>query len=129
MNQTEKEEWIAALRSGEFQQRQNWLDADGRQCCLGVKCILDVRANRHGIVQDNPPHSLHPPNTIAYGYGDKFGIIQATASFPLPYIYHKWGLTEDQMYKLAELNDGDDFSPSLTFVEIAQWIDDNIAAE
>lgn len=129
MNQTEKDEWIAALRSGEFRQGQSWLDADGRQCCLGVKCILDVRANRHGIVQENSPHPLHPPNTIAYGYRDKFSIVHSTSSLPLEYIYHKWGLTEDQMHKLAELNDGDDSSPALTFVEIAQWIDDNIPVE
>ena len=44
MNQEVKTLWTGALRSGEFTQGKNYLDADGKQCCLGVLCILAVRA-------------------------------------------------------------------------------------
>ena len=38
-----KEDWVEALRSGEFVQGHDRLDWDDAQCCLGVLCdILDI---------------------------------------------------------------------------------------
>lgn len=40
-----KQQWCAALRSGEYRQGQNNLKCtDGRLCCLGVLCELAVGA-------------------------------------------------------------------------------------
>lgn len=43
MNQAIKEKWVAALRSGEFEQgRRNLRSSDDKFCCLGVLChIID----------------------------------------------------------------------------------------
>ena len=41
MNPEIKAKWLAALRSGEYQQGQNWLkNGKGGFCCLGVLCDL-----------------------------------------------------------------------------------------
>jgi hypothetical protein len=38
-----KEQWIAALRSGEYRQGMAALKRDGRFCCLGVLCDLHAK--------------------------------------------------------------------------------------
>lgn len=43
MNPEIKAKWIAALRSGEYEQRRTWLCVDGLYCCLGVLCDLAVK--------------------------------------------------------------------------------------
>ncbi len=35
-----RKEWIAALRSGKYEQGRTRLDYDGKYCCLGVACKL-----------------------------------------------------------------------------------------
>ena len=40
--------WVAALRSGEYEQATGGLRDDGSYCCLGVACELGVRA---GVVE------------------------------------------------------------------------------
>ena len=41
-----KNEWIPALRSGEFAQTAHRLATHGRYCCLGVACELRARAGK-----------------------------------------------------------------------------------
>lgn len=74
MNNEEKlvefREWVAALRSGEFKQGTNYLaytfgEDEILYCCLGVKCELDVRANRREIKKQVP----HEYDTVIQ-YGD-----------------------------------------------------------
>jgi hypothetical protein len=36
VNQQQKEQWLAALRSGQYQQGSTWLHDKGKYCCLGV---------------------------------------------------------------------------------------------
>lgn len=39
-----QQRWVAALRSGEFEQERGWLRSkDGKYCCLGVLCELHRR--------------------------------------------------------------------------------------
>lgn len=48
MNQQQKEQWLAALRSGKYQQGTRRLQNSGRYCCLGVVrevCALPVAGN------------------------------------------------------------------------------------
>lgn len=40
MNQGIKAKWVAALRSGAYQQGQGALKSDDKFCCLGVLCDL-----------------------------------------------------------------------------------------
>jgi hypothetical protein len=47
-----KQEWIAALRSGEYEQGQNALNAGGKLCCLGVLCEVAIR---HGVIPAGRP--------------------------------------------------------------------------
>lgn len=47
MNPTIKKEWVAALRSGEYEQGTGYLRSGNEFCCLGVLCDI---ALRKGIV-------------------------------------------------------------------------------
>lgn len=47
MNPEVKAAWVAALRSGKYQQGKNYLALEGKFCCLGVLCEL---ALKHGII-------------------------------------------------------------------------------
>lgn len=44
MKRSFRDEWTTALRSGEHVQGRVKLDHDGKKCCLGVRCHLDVAA-------------------------------------------------------------------------------------
>ena len=46
------EAWIAALRSGQCKQGQNYLEADGKFCCLGVLCHVLCKRPELGIEMD-----------------------------------------------------------------------------
>lgn len=46
---TTKEEWIAALRSGEFKQGKSRLVSNDGYCCLGVMCEVSTNANQLSI--------------------------------------------------------------------------------
>jgi len=45
MNSKIKEKWLNALRSGEYNQQQNYLKTDEGFCCLGVLCDLYAKEN------------------------------------------------------------------------------------
>ena len=47
MNKEIKAEWVAALRSGEYEQGAGKLAWQGKFCCLGVLCEV---AWKHGVV-------------------------------------------------------------------------------
>jgi hypothetical protein len=43
-----KDAWVAALRSGAYQQGQQYLKCDGKYCCLGVLAeILEIDLNQY----------------------------------------------------------------------------------
>uniref|UniRef100_C5CJL3 Uncharacterized protein n=1 Tax=Variovorax paradoxus (strain S110) TaxID=543728 RepID=C5CJL3_VARPS len=50
MNPKVKATWVAALRSGEYQQGREQLKCDAEFCCLGVLC--DLYAKEHGVAFD-----------------------------------------------------------------------------
>lgn len=45
MNPKIKADWVAALRSGEYEQGTGKLNQNGKFCCLGVLCDLAVKAD------------------------------------------------------------------------------------
>jgi len=62
--------WVAALRSGEYQQERGFLQTEHGHCCLGVLCDLHLRETGDG--EWRPPGSgawLH-----AQCYRDGLGI-------------------------------------------------------
>src|SRR6185437_7486402 len=74
MNPEVKDLWTGGLRSGEFTQGKGYLDKDGKQCCLGVLCILAVRAgvevdvftDEDGTVSYDGHDLLLPPSVMAW---------------------------------------------------------------
>ena len=66
MNKEVKQQWVAALRSGEYKQGKNALrrqyeGEDAEFCCLGVLCDLAVKA---GVVKAHQVDGAHT------GYGE-----------------------------------------------------------
>lgn len=57
-----KAAWVEALRSGKYQQGKNYLNSEGRYCCLGVLCELAVEA---GVTGRNAPEG--PYRVVSYG--------------------------------------------------------------
>jgi len=114
MDQAIKTEWVAALRSGEYQQGSGYLrDLDGKYCCLGVLCDIAVK---RGVIPD--------PSTNAYAF--KYGGGPADDVY-LPVAVMEWaGLDatnptvphEGEQEKLSAINDN--YHP---FTEIADLID------
>ncbi len=47
MNPEVKKNWLAALRSGEYQQGKDYLHRDGSFCCLGV--LTDLYLKEHKL--------------------------------------------------------------------------------
>lgn len=48
-----RKEWVAALRSGDYKQGNNWLRADDKYCCLGVLCEItpDIARTSGGYLE------------------------------------------------------------------------------
>lgn len=99
MNQRIKTLWVAALYSGAFKQRQQYLNRGGRHCCLGVLC--EVAGNK-------PSSTLE--DTVYYG---------GFCSTLSPSFRDSVGLSHSEMHKLISMNDKQD----LTFKQIANWIE------
>lgn len=123
MNPEVKAEWVAALRSGDYEQGKSWLrkagvDSVQRYCCLGVLCDLSankgegewIAGNRFLFAGDEEisSSSTHLPKNLAGALG---------LSNNTPYI----GLSLWEIYSLTELNDDDD--DALTFDQIADMIE------
>lgn len=106
-----KAEWVAALRSGEYQQGKDWLESDGKFCCLGVLCSIavqkgDLQREQYG-------------NTVEYVRKED---MSSTKILPT-YLYDLAGLTgafsvKGKNYTLAGLND-----EGFTFDQIADIIE------
>ena len=122
MKQEIKEQWVAALRSGEYEQGQRALAKDGKFCCLGVLCELAWKAG--GVtVKDSSESSGY-----VYYDGD---------SSTLPSTVQEWAGLNDanpavtvgyERISLAELNDGgerpeDWLGDPYSFAQIADLID------
>lgn len=114
MNPEVKADWVAALRSGEFEQNQYGalsIEIDGKvkHCCLGVLCVLAVR---EGIIPAPETNTLE-----VYKY--KYGVYGSTTYLPKP--VREWaGITERSTESnLAEMND----EMCFTFQQIADYIE------
>ena len=100
-----KQQWIEALRSGNYLQGKNWLADDmGTNvyyCCLGVLCeIAELDKYIEGSVVYYDGRDQTPPQWLTFDVG----------------------LTQVQVSSLVYMNDDE----NKTFEEIADWIEENV---
>lgn len=76
MNEEIGKKWVAALRSGEYDQGRGYLNANSNFCCLGVLCDLAVK---EGVVAE---HYYRMDGITRYGYGPADGFNGEGALLP-----------------------------------------------
>lgn len=103
-----KKRWIAALKGGDYEQGQGYLNRNGKYCCLGVLC--DISGKGHWKGND----SLNG----YYYFTDEF---EYSSIAMLDTIAYKFDIHNEDEVHLANLND-----QNFSFDEIADWIEDNI---
>lgn len=118
MNQTVKQKWVDALRSGNYEQGRNALRSSNNEyCCLGVLCDLAVK---EGVAQER---------LLTYGSVSNYYYDGANALLPGSVI--KWAgldypavsvVYNDKPVWLNALND----AKGLTFDEIADLIEEQL---
>ena len=92
-----KKKWVAALRSGKYEQGKEALRNGDKYCCLGVLCEIETGAK---------------PNKVP---------------FPSNARKERLGLTSKECETLAEFNDGDrPIRKPWSFKRIATWIEKNL---
>lgn len=69
MNADVKAQWLAALRSGEYEQTDGYLHNDNGYCCLGVLCDLAVK--NKVIPEPTADPDNYSADTRIYGAGDE----------------------------------------------------------
>lgn len=120
MNPEVKAKWVAALRSGEFQQGKNALKSEEGYCCLGVLCELHRR-------EVDGSWRLQASGNYAYGMSTSFlpGEVLDWAG-----LRNSWPnvIIDDERASLDTHNDG---STGYTvrcksFEEIAKAIEDQL---
>ena len=102
MNPAIKDKWIAALRSGEYEQTTGQLRNGDSFCCLGVLC--NVHAYEH-------PHIAKRQ--------EKCGVYMGCTTMPPDAVRNWAGIHDDQyLRRFAEFND-----TGSTFAQIADAIE------
>jgi hypothetical protein len=100
VNEQVKQAWLAALRSGDYEQTKGALRKDDGYCCLGVLCDLAVQ---EGVVDEWVDDGFEG---IAYYY---FGIGRSIHDGDLPWPVMEWaGLTESNPLGGDNLGDSHD---------------------
>ena len=65
MNKSIKKKWVAALRSGEYQQGQGLMCHEGKYCCLGVLCDILPKPAKKGVSYlEQPWHNMPKPSVL-----------------------------------------------------------------
>lgn len=97
-----KDKWVAALRSGKYEQGQNYLRTEkNKYCCLGVLC--EVAGIEPVLLKDG------------YHYGTDNADLDND-------LMNKFGLNRDHIYNLIQMNDDDEES----FEAIANYIESDL---
>lgn len=128
MNPEIKALWLAALRSGEYEQGNGQLgyevDNNQRQfCCLGVLCDLALKSGAVALTEtvDSDGNITYASTTQHYG--------PAVDRFYLPEVVMDWsGMPDDRGYldpDNTEVNLGSKNDSGFTFAEIADIIEAN----
>jgi hypothetical protein len=116
MNESIKAQWVAALRSGEYEQGQAYLQKDGKFCCLGVLCDLAVKAGVITVTGGDVTAAEYGPDAETLTLPDKVMDWAGTGDSNPEVLYY--GGRYDT---LASLNDND-----VPFGTIADLIEDQL---
>lgn len=104
-----KRRWVAALRSGKYQQGRYYLQSGNGQrfCCMGVACDLVDSSRWRG------------PNDLREGrnWGDLHSVLADGD------LARELKLSVDVVERLAQMNDATD---QKSFAQIADWIEVHI---
>jgi hypothetical protein len=106
VDQTLKSKWVAALRSGKYEQCSGSLHRDGGYCCLGV--LWDISGNPWIDKDRGIAGFLDNNETFEKLFMREFGIPSKTSA------------------KLADKNDGAAPQRRHSFAEIADYIEKSI---
>jgi hypothetical protein len=106
-----KDKWVAALRSGKYEQGRGALNHNGF-CCLGVLCEVAVEIGFPIMRKESASGG------ITYGAGSEYGYAVLPPGF-------NHGLSHLQESLLARMNDMEEKS----FSAIADYIDANIPGD
>ena len=112
-----KAKWVAALRSGEYEQGYEYLktvepNGDTKYCCLGVLC--QIQGLEWGPSRKGNHPTIRPVSNNYDGDGDECVLPNS--------VKLKLGLTEDQQNELIEKND----THAEPFSVIANYIEENL---
>ena len=111
-----KEKWVAALRSGNYQQGRYALKrTNNTYCCLGVLCEVGGET-----FEFQPPSEL-----IDYPTACQLKRFPYQTAYLPSQLYTEFGLDKQITRELIALND----DKGLTFSEIADYIEANIPAD
>jgi len=106
-----KAQWLEALRSGRYKQGKYRLrNSRDEFCCLGVLCDISGEGEWE--------------HSSSMGYLYKRGEEQDKNVLPT-FLHQLVDMEDGQEDKLIDMNDGD----GLSFLAIANWIEENIAEE
>ena len=108
-----QESWIAALRSGKYEQGKMYLNLGGKFCCLGVACDIskeELQLDVKSVVRESG-------NTVKY-YDGKDSRLPYDVK---EYFRFKCYVRAEGVNELANLND----SKGKTFEEIADIVEEN----
>jgi len=125
MNSTIKTQWLAALRSGQYQQGREWLRNGDAYCCLGVLCDLHAQAHvnlfcqwepiQDAVAQEYPTLAKQHDLSHVYRYHDKHS--------DLPTPVQQWSGLQSfgDIDTLVDMNDQGE-----SFTAIAAWIEEHL---
>jgi hypothetical protein len=121
MKEEIKAQWVAALRSGRYEQTQGRLQRDGSFCCMGVLCELAVEA---GVI----PSPVFVPPISGGSEVAAYGRSELTGSPPAEVWdwsgFEALGVVDELAMELMARNDELDQS----FEEIADYIESRFLA-
>lgn len=126
MTPSQKQRWLAALRSGKYEQTKGWLNKDNKFCCLGVACEVfkeDVNLTVTEEVYGGSPAGVEEYKFVKYNHSsgmlpdplsnmlgmDKLGRLpnnvpeelKDSAGIPLSLV----GLNDDHDYTFGQIAD------------------------
>ena len=109
MEQSLKDKWIKALRSGDYEQIEGYLHTPNGYCCLGVLTEVDLGSDCW-----NPLGEYDGGKSYSYGECESFEELHSTHQYEM-------GMTTYVMSILIEMNDS-----GSSFNDIADWIEENL---
>jgi hypothetical protein len=115
-----KQRWIAALRSGKYQQAKSYLNFNGRFCCLGVLCdvVKEDVGGKWAQVEEAPPASMFVVDDVM-----ETGVLPpAVLKFAGLHHNPEVRTSNGHLKMLSQLNDND----GLSFSEIADLIEEQL---